>query len=482
MGRFSDLLGFYLKRQDARVADLADHCAVNRSMMYKIVQGKRALSDLSLVEPIASFLRLSQKEKESLKEAYMMDEDGEFVIKRRNMIHDMLCCYPAQNPAGFVRTSIHVQFPEDQPDVMPLQSESQINQMVLNVMLSEASKENARICVYSTVLSPSLTDSISYVLSSCPDVRFDHIIGFSKSRSDAEAEEHNLTSFSRIIRFCTQNRNYNAWAAYSASAGSTDLASGFSTFFLTSCHVILLSNDLSEGILFHKLDMVNLYADMWKRLAAQAVPVVRRYTSVPDIIKYLSAYTLPQGTEITRLEPFPCLFGQIDAQLIQEAVNPEIPGIEQMLQTIVPYLASYQEKMNTAGSAVHNIHSVRGFRTFAETGILPELPPVFYRPFSHSQKVRLLNNYLNRMDQMDLLFMKEERTDLPDTFCLSLMENTVSLQFTDTDSPLVLSIMEPGIYLDFKDYVDFLTKDPSLFLSKEEVKGYLNDLIHHMEK
>ncbi|WP_105305019.1 helix-turn-helix domain-containing protein [Anaerolactibacter massiliensis] len=479
MGRFSDLLSGYMNRQGAKAADLAVSCGMNRSMMYKILQGTRNLPSLSLIEQIGSFLRLSETEKERLKEAYTMDEDGEFIVRRRKSIEDMLKAMPADSGTFPLKASINITFPADIPDIVPLSSEEQINGILFNILLAEAENGHNGIRIFSNVLRNATLNSLLYILANHPETGCEHIISFSKSRSEVIPEEHNLTAFSRIIRCATINRQYNAYSFYSASAGDNDLIADFSTFFITQEYVLTCANDMKSAILCHSKEITEFYGRIWQHLKELSTPVISRFNGASSSLSFLAASNQPGGDELVRLEPFPCLFGQCDEKLIDEVMIQDIPERSAFLRNVLGILTNYRKQLNNPESHIFSIHSVRGFRKFAISGILPEIPRSFYTPFNHDQKIRLLNNYLNHLDQMNVCFMKEEKTTLADSICLTLVRNTVSLQVVDaTGQPLGLSINEPGLYLDFKDYTGSLLKDPSLFMSKDQVKEYITYLIH----
>lgn len=62
MSEFSQLLTEYIHRKDIRVYSLAEYCGIDRSLMYKIIHGKRMPSSAGIVDKITEFLQLTPAE------------------------------------------------------------------------------------------------------------------------------------------------------------------------------------------------------------------------------------------------------------------------------------------------------------------------------------------------------------------------------------------------------------------------------------
>ena len=59
MSEFSDLLSLFIKTRDVNVSALTAYCELDRSTMYKLINGKRSPSSKALVKKLASFMNLN---------------------------------------------------------------------------------------------------------------------------------------------------------------------------------------------------------------------------------------------------------------------------------------------------------------------------------------------------------------------------------------------------------------------------------------
>ena len=83
MSIFSDLLEQYIKEKDIKIYNLAAICQMDRSMLYRIISGKRNPPTLEIFQRIADNLQLAPAEYENLKSAYELTMLGETIYYRR---------------------------------------------------------------------------------------------------------------------------------------------------------------------------------------------------------------------------------------------------------------------------------------------------------------------------------------------------------------------------------------------------------------
>lgn len=64
MSVFSDLLSEYITMKDVGVYPLSQFCGLDRSFMYKIINGKRNPSGEDVVRKMAQFMQLTPRKKQ----------------------------------------------------------------------------------------------------------------------------------------------------------------------------------------------------------------------------------------------------------------------------------------------------------------------------------------------------------------------------------------------------------------------------------
>ena len=82
MSEFSQLLTDYVHRKNVRIYSLAEYCGIDRSLMYKIIHGKRMPSSASAVDKISEFLQLTPAEHRELHTTFRISlKDGTIITE-----------------------------------------------------------------------------------------------------------------------------------------------------------------------------------------------------------------------------------------------------------------------------------------------------------------------------------------------------------------------------------------------------------------
>lgn len=90
MSVFSDLLSEYITMKDVGVYPLSQFCGLDRSFMYKIINGKRNPSGEDVVRKMAQFMQLTPREKTDFMDAFYITQMGEEVYYRRKSVGELI--------------------------------------------------------------------------------------------------------------------------------------------------------------------------------------------------------------------------------------------------------------------------------------------------------------------------------------------------------------------------------------------------------
>lgn len=85
MSAFSDLFSLFIKNREINVSALTAYCNLDRSTMYKLINGKRTPTSKELVRQIASFMNLNPMETQELIDSYLLTKVGWETYYRRKM-------------------------------------------------------------------------------------------------------------------------------------------------------------------------------------------------------------------------------------------------------------------------------------------------------------------------------------------------------------------------------------------------------------
>ena len=90
MSVFSDLLSEYITMKDVGVYPLSQFCGLDRSFMYKIINGKRNPSGEDVVRKMAQFMQLTPQENIDFMYAFTIAEMGPEVICRSKSVVELM--------------------------------------------------------------------------------------------------------------------------------------------------------------------------------------------------------------------------------------------------------------------------------------------------------------------------------------------------------------------------------------------------------
>ena len=108
MSVFSDMLRNYIHEKDVKVGALAHYCNLERSTVYKFINGKREPLSAELVEQIAYFIKLTPLETHQLRETWKITRMGEDAYYIRKSIDHFLCDFPNKStPPSYDFTPPH---------------------------------------------------------------------------------------------------------------------------------------------------------------------------------------------------------------------------------------------------------------------------------------------------------------------------------------------------------------------------------------
>lgn len=152
MSVFSDMLKNYIHEKDVKVGALAHYCQLERSTIYKFINGKLEPMSAELVEQIAYFIKLTPLETHQLRESWKMARMGEDAYYIRKSVEHFLCDFPNKStPPSCDFTPPHANLVKrlsPTQNCLLLNSRQAIDSSVHQILLSEAAKPNGKIALF----------------------------------------------------------------------------------------------------------------------------------------------------------------------------------------------------------------------------------------------------------------------------------------------------------------------------------------------
>ena len=91
MSVFSDTLTRYIEHKNIKVFSLAKYCNLDRSTMYKILNGKRNPPSSEVFEEMTQFMHLTPIEYNFLKETLEITQVGPDTYYTRKSVENFIC-------------------------------------------------------------------------------------------------------------------------------------------------------------------------------------------------------------------------------------------------------------------------------------------------------------------------------------------------------------------------------------------------------
>ena len=93
MSTFSRLLNSLVHQKDIAVYPMTQYCGIDRTLMYKYLNGKDYPREQAIVDRMADFMRLSPSESEELRTAWQPDIEAGYGSELRHGIYKACGCY-----------------------------------------------------------------------------------------------------------------------------------------------------------------------------------------------------------------------------------------------------------------------------------------------------------------------------------------------------------------------------------------------------
>lgn len=94
MSKFSDLLNTYIEEKGVKIYPLAQYCKIDRSAVYRFINGTRVPSEQSVVQQMADYLKLTPQQKSRFYEAWEIANTGEGLWYQRKATERFLLNFP----------------------------------------------------------------------------------------------------------------------------------------------------------------------------------------------------------------------------------------------------------------------------------------------------------------------------------------------------------------------------------------------------
>ena len=401
MSTFSRLLNSLVHQKDISVYPMTQYCGIDRTLMYKYLNGKDYPKEQAIVDRMADFMRLSPLESEELLTAWQIEKIGWKEWNSRRNVEDFLLSLPDISDfsrkfktAGGTSAKQTVTAPSVSfarafyPDCRALPTQTALNTVISQVIMDEVQKENGRLCL---MLQPDY-DYLFHLLMGLGEYEhelpIDHILCLgNSSQSDRAVQDHNLAYLQKILPLYVRALDYNIYYYYDAVESHFSNLNGLSCLILTSSCAVTCTSDFQSGILYGKPEIVQMLRKHFDTCREKCSPFFSPIHSIEDTCEMTLKF-FSENDEYYSLQPEPCIIPFLTPDLVDRVIRSDLPGRTELLSLLNDFLRHRKDSVFTEN--YHIFHTAPGLRRFMETGRSYEIPEDLYVPFSPEDRKLLL--------------------------------------------------------------------------------------------
>lgn len=481
MSEFSQLLTEYIHRKDIRVYSLAEYCGIDRSLMYKIIHGKRMPSSAGIVDKITEFLQLTPAEHKEFLTAFRISADGRDNYYRRQDIMEFLDHFRDIIEPGFSSIPPLQLSSSDSPNI-PLSTFSEVRQAAYTILERLSDEDSPRLCLMLPPKSRSISRLLNPLVGRNGHASVDHIMCLNNSEKvTRENQNYNLHCLKNILPLCIGGYNYQPYYYYDNIDSRLDSFQLFPYLILTDSRALLISDDFGKGLLTRQPDFLQLLQDMFSDYLTRSRPLLRTITNVAKQLQYVRGFIdYGFGTEYF-FQMIPCMTHLLTQNFLEKYLSPDLPEKELFICHLLEHARELKQRL--AEKTVVNIFSEDGIDEFLRTGYFEEYPRDIYLPPEPEDRIALIRMFADecRDGIFQVKMLRHSIGTVKNGANIYITPKAGYLLFTPVNScaPVYLSIQESGLTSSFWDF--FQSMDEDLFYSQEEAVQRLESLIYRYQ-
>lgn len=484
MSVFSDMLKHFIHEKDVKVGALAHYCNLERSTVYKFINGKREPMSAELVEQIAYFIKLTPLETQQLREAWKMSRLGEDVYYIRKSIDHFLCNFPNKStpPASdFTPPANLTNHLSSSQNCLLLNSRQALDSSVHQILLSESIKTNGRIALFLQPDYPFLLNLLS-TIRPAGSLQIDHIFSLNHTAQFTEAHElYELYYLRNLFPVYMNKLDYRIHCFYTNEISHSQTLSALPYMILTSEYAITCSSDYQIGILYQDPEILSTLWNLFYSHRDLCQPAFQTFPIIADDLPSLFQFvknTRSSADLIIDIQPEACILPFLRRDLLDDIFNRDIPMADSVIAMADTLFLNNMQLINDGKFLIY--FTEYGMSRFLQEGLFEEIPPAFYHPLNIEQRIRILREIAKCCYNGSYRILRKPLNHLSENLRMCLCGNTCSLTYqTNSGDHMCFAITEPFI---LQILQDFLTNmDPDVYYTPDEAKAIIDRMICQLE-
>lgn len=479
MSIFSEMLSEYIQKKEIKVFSLVKYCGTDRSTMYKIINGKRNPPSPEIFHKIVSFLHLTPMEYQRLEEAWKITLTGHDVYYRRKSVENFISNFPSPASVSFPdQPDFHTCTEENRPPLAAstIISRQQLNTHLHHIILNEAGKKAGKIAL---LLQPDHEFLFSLLASLKPSgsLKLQHLLCISSK--DAFTDQnylYNLSCLRKIFPLYMAGLDYSPRFFYDRIQSHYYNFNMFPCLILTSEHALMCDSEYKSGIFYSSPEIIRLLWDQFLNFHDRCYSL---FTCAPLIPEAPDAYfdmlldTTDQDFFIG-IQPEACFTPFITDSILKDIFNHSLPHGDKICQSAREAFDNNRRKLRLGQFILY--FTEEGAEHFARTGLIEEIPRVFYTPLTPSQRIQMLQSVLSCCQNGSYRILKYPLSHLPSNLRLCIRNGQCCITFINNKAETVLlRIQESSFFATFQDYMENI--EAACYYTEDESAAIIQRLI-----
>lgn len=479
MSEFSDLLSLFIKNREVNVSALTGYCDLDRSTMYKLINGKRTPTSKELVRRIASFMNLNPMETQELIDAYLLTKVGwETYYRRKNVLDFILDFDDLHLETGFSTPSFQdfklTSFNNKERSALPLNGQLHLSSALHQILLEGTSSSDTVIRIFAQPEHLQALNVANFLANYQSNAKIQHILCVNNSKSLIRSQQnYNIQCLKKMVPLYGTLYDYQPYFYYDNVNSHFNNLNIFPCMFITGQSAILCSSDLKEGILFTDEKIVELLKNRFNEILKDTSPLTQEFATGLNfhLKNFSSIYTSAQ--DVYSLSAEACLIPFFTPDLVEKYMIQDLPRRQEMVNELNEYIRAF------TSAGLHIYFTKDGVLNFLMTGYIKEIPNSIYAPpIEMPDRIRLLRKLCEHVKgKWDIRLMKGSIDKFPLPLHLSITSNYGYMMFSRHNQDLVyIMLKEQNILNAFHDFACSLEENEML-CTPDETQDFLQTVI-----
>lgn len=469
MNPFSQLLSSYVNSSNVNVSKMASYCEIDRSSMYKILQGTRKPGTLDLVVRISHYLNLSPEQTELLTEQYEILQVGPKTYERRKAIYNLLCVTLSPNrpriSEGFLSSYISV----SENNRKESGRESLVIEGLNNILsacgflVQEEIKRPGGLVQIRMQPEKRFCDLLRTICRNTHTIpeggyTIRQIIALKGRDTSEDVVPFNLEKISAMLPLCKEVFPFELYY-YHTNIHSSSIAFSFLPYaVITENAVMQISEDLRYAVLHKAPETAVFFRMVYRRLLEACAPLTESCRDYRDLLVKSMRRTGGHGSLL--FQPYPGMSPFMTTKFFEKYLHKDLPDRNFILRAGLDLARKDLEYIKTYTQSV--FVSEKGLREFMETGKIHEYFTPMYTPLEPEDRLELLRRYVKAMREPHISFhiIRESLTEACSRISLLLDKNFAYIVLFDVqENRKFMTVRDPQILGAATDFFSHPFKD-----------------------